>query len=120
MMRPPRPKYPSDSKNFHEVRRPGYAHTIRLPEELPSKYSEPDECSDGENADVLAVLDVADSEDDKVMCLDSQAPSSSRDAAGRTYPDATTAFWSKEKVLEVFQRFMMFCPRGTQFFVIDR
>ncbi|KAL2642803.1 hypothetical protein R1flu_010390 [Riccia fluitans] len=34
MTRLPRPKYPSDSKNYHEIRRPGCAQTIRLPEEL--------------------------------------------------------------------------------------
>ncbi|KAL3676294.1 hypothetical protein R1sor_026242 [Riccia sorocarpa] len=178
MTRPPRPKYPTDSKNYHEARRPGHAHTIRLPEELldtylqlkkslgarsshadvirflfdaaesaitsviqasepqlipdsqlhgfatngeeqregnvmevdPGAESEPEECSDGENADAPVVLDVTDSDDEDVMCLDSQAPSIIRDAAGRTYPDATTAFWSKGKVLEFFQRFMVFCP----------
>ncbi|KAL3682541.1 hypothetical protein R1sor_000563 [Riccia sorocarpa] len=30
---------PSDGKNYHEVRRPGYAHTIRLPEELLETYA---------------------------------------------------------------------------------
>ncbi|KAL2636453.1 hypothetical protein R1flu_007932 [Riccia fluitans] len=38
MTRPPRPKYPSDSKNYHEIRRPGCAQTIRLPEELLDTY----------------------------------------------------------------------------------
>ncbi|KAL3681385.1 hypothetical protein R1sor_024341 [Riccia sorocarpa] len=39
MTRLPRPKYPSDCKNYHEVWRPGYAHTIRLPEELLKTYA---------------------------------------------------------------------------------
>ncbi|KAL3700316.1 hypothetical protein R1sor_018338 [Riccia sorocarpa] len=30
----PRPKFPSDQKKHHEQRRPGCAHTIRLPEDL--------------------------------------------------------------------------------------
>ncbi|KAL2635868.1 hypothetical protein R1flu_007347 [Riccia fluitans] len=34
----PRPKYPSDSKNYHEIRRPGCAQTIRLPKELLDTY----------------------------------------------------------------------------------
>ncbi|KAL3701138.1 hypothetical protein R1sor_019160 [Riccia sorocarpa] len=38
MTRLPRPKYPSDSRNFHKVPRPGYTHTIRLPEELLETY----------------------------------------------------------------------------------
>ncbi|KAL3693655.1 hypothetical protein R1sor_007306 [Riccia sorocarpa] len=38
MTRPPRPKYPSDSKNYHDIRKPGCAHTVRLPEELIEKY----------------------------------------------------------------------------------
>ncbi|KAL3688173.1 hypothetical protein R1sor_014482 [Riccia sorocarpa] len=38
MMRPPRPKYPSDTKNYHESRRPGFSLTVRLPEELLDKY----------------------------------------------------------------------------------
>ncbi|KAL3689059.1 hypothetical protein R1sor_015368 [Riccia sorocarpa] len=39
MMRPRRPKYPSDSKNYHDLRRPGFAHTVRLPEELLDIYT---------------------------------------------------------------------------------
>ncbi|KAL3697261.1 hypothetical protein R1sor_011337 [Riccia sorocarpa] len=39
MTRPPRPKYPSDSRNYHEIRKPGHAHTVRLPEELLDKYT---------------------------------------------------------------------------------
>ncbi|KAL3691361.1 hypothetical protein R1sor_005012 [Riccia sorocarpa] len=39
MTRPPRPKYPSDSHNYHEIRKPGHAHTVRLPEELLEKYT---------------------------------------------------------------------------------
>ncbi|KAL3701623.1 hypothetical protein R1sor_019645 [Riccia sorocarpa] len=39
MTRPPRPKYPSDHINYHEQRRPGLAHTIRLPEELLPTYN---------------------------------------------------------------------------------
>ncbi|KAL3692876.1 hypothetical protein R1sor_006527 [Riccia sorocarpa] len=39
MTRPPRPKYPSDSKNYHDLRRPGFAHTVRLPEELLDTYT---------------------------------------------------------------------------------
>ncbi|KAL3685848.1 hypothetical protein R1sor_003870 [Riccia sorocarpa] len=39
MTRPPRPKYPSDSRNYHEIRKPGHAHTVRLPEELLEKYT---------------------------------------------------------------------------------
>ncbi|KAL3698707.1 hypothetical protein R1sor_012783 [Riccia sorocarpa] len=35
----PRPKYPSDVKNYHELRSPGLAHTIRLPEELLDIYT---------------------------------------------------------------------------------
>ncbi|KAL3684137.1 hypothetical protein R1sor_002159 [Riccia sorocarpa] len=38
MTRPPRPKYPSDAKDYHEIRRPGCAHTIRLPEDLLPTY----------------------------------------------------------------------------------
>ncbi|KAL3690137.1 hypothetical protein R1sor_016446 [Riccia sorocarpa] len=40
MTRPPRPKYPSDQKNYHEQRRPGCAHTIRLPEDLLPMYQQ--------------------------------------------------------------------------------
>ncbi|KAL3688601.1 hypothetical protein R1sor_014910 [Riccia sorocarpa] len=40
MTRPPRPKYPSDARNYHEVRKPGFAHTVRLPEDLLDKYAE--------------------------------------------------------------------------------
>ncbi|KAL3694029.1 hypothetical protein R1sor_007680 [Riccia sorocarpa] len=40
MTRPPRPKYPSDCKNYHELRKPGLAHTIRLPEELLQTYDD--------------------------------------------------------------------------------
>ncbi|KAL3702219.1 hypothetical protein R1sor_020241 [Riccia sorocarpa] len=39
MTRPPRPKYPSDAKKYREQRRPGYAHTVRLPEELLETYA---------------------------------------------------------------------------------
>ncbi|KAL3694997.1 hypothetical protein R1sor_008648 [Riccia sorocarpa] len=39
MTRPPRPRYPSDAKNYHETRRPGFAHTVRLPQELLDKYT---------------------------------------------------------------------------------
>ncbi|KAL3697262.1 hypothetical protein R1sor_011338 [Riccia sorocarpa] len=38
MTRPPRPKYP-DSRNYHEIQKPGHAHTVRLPEELLEKYT---------------------------------------------------------------------------------
>ncbi|KAL3676905.1 hypothetical protein R1sor_026853 [Riccia sorocarpa] len=38
MTRPPRPKYPSDLRNYHEIRKPGFAHTVRLPEELLETY----------------------------------------------------------------------------------
>ncbi|KAL3701251.1 hypothetical protein R1sor_019273 [Riccia sorocarpa] len=38
MTRPPRANYPSDGKIYHEARRPGYAHTIRLHEELQDMY----------------------------------------------------------------------------------
>ncbi|KAL3681050.1 hypothetical protein R1sor_024006 [Riccia sorocarpa] len=38
MTRPPRAKYPSDGKNYHEAQRPEYTHTIRLPEELLDMY----------------------------------------------------------------------------------
>ncbi|KAL3684819.1 hypothetical protein R1sor_002841 [Riccia sorocarpa] len=38
MTRPPCPKYPSDFKNYHEMRKPGCAHTIRLPEESVMTY----------------------------------------------------------------------------------
>ncbi|KAL3700090.1 hypothetical protein R1sor_018112 [Riccia sorocarpa] len=38
MTHPPRPKYPSDAKNYHDMRWPGFAHTIRLPEELLQPY----------------------------------------------------------------------------------
>ncbi|KAL3688317.1 hypothetical protein R1sor_014626 [Riccia sorocarpa] len=38
MTRPPRPKYPSDAKDYHEIRRPGCAHTIQLPEDLLPTY----------------------------------------------------------------------------------
>ncbi|KAL3699113.1 hypothetical protein R1sor_017135 [Riccia sorocarpa] len=38
MTRPPRPKYPSDAKNYHDLRCPGFAHMIRLPEELLQPY----------------------------------------------------------------------------------
>ncbi|KAL3693011.1 hypothetical protein R1sor_006662 [Riccia sorocarpa] len=38
MTLPPRPKYPSDQKNYHDTRKPGFAHTIRLPEELLGVY----------------------------------------------------------------------------------
>ncbi|KAL2635272.1 hypothetical protein R1flu_006751 [Riccia fluitans] len=31
-------KYPSDMRNYHAIRRPDYAHTIRLPEELLPTY----------------------------------------------------------------------------------
>ncbi|KAL3680974.1 hypothetical protein R1sor_023930 [Riccia sorocarpa] len=39
MTRPPRPKYPSDSKNYHEQRRPGFTQTIRLPEDLLETFT---------------------------------------------------------------------------------
>ncbi|KAL3701498.1 hypothetical protein R1sor_019520 [Riccia sorocarpa] len=39
MTRPPKPKYPSDAENYHKMRRSGYAHTIRDPEELLERYS---------------------------------------------------------------------------------
>ncbi|KAL3675066.1 hypothetical protein R1sor_025014 [Riccia sorocarpa] len=35
-----RPKNPSDCKNYHELRKPGLAHTIRLPEELLTTYND--------------------------------------------------------------------------------
>ncbi|KAL2632578.1 hypothetical protein R1flu_004057 [Riccia fluitans] len=38
MTRPPCPKYPFDNKNYHEIKRPGCAQTIRLPEELLDTY----------------------------------------------------------------------------------
>ncbi|KAL3700559.1 hypothetical protein R1sor_018581 [Riccia sorocarpa] len=38
MTRPPRAKYHSDGKIYHEARRPGFAHTMRLPEELLDTY----------------------------------------------------------------------------------
>ncbi|KAL3684035.1 hypothetical protein R1sor_008785 [Riccia sorocarpa] len=38
MTRPPRPRYPSDSKNYHDARKPNCPHTIRLPEELLDTY----------------------------------------------------------------------------------
>ncbi|KAL3692464.1 hypothetical protein R1sor_006115 [Riccia sorocarpa] len=38
--RAPRPKYPSDFKNYHEARRPGLPHTVRFPEELLEKYGQ--------------------------------------------------------------------------------
>ncbi|KAL3699329.1 hypothetical protein R1sor_017351 [Riccia sorocarpa] len=40
MTRPPRLKYPSDSVNYHNLRCPGFAHTIRLPEDLLQTYDE--------------------------------------------------------------------------------
>ncbi|KAL3686946.1 hypothetical protein R1sor_013255 [Riccia sorocarpa] len=30
MTRPPRPKYPSDAKNYHDLRRPGFACMFKL------------------------------------------------------------------------------------------
>ncbi|KAL3675115.1 hypothetical protein R1sor_025063 [Riccia sorocarpa] len=100
MIRPQRLNYPSDSKNYHEVRRPaesaiisvihaaepqlirdshlhgfalnvGVQHERGVMEVDPGADSDPDECSDRENADVSIILDVEDSEDDEVMCLDS-------------------------------------------------
>ncbi|KAL3696809.1 hypothetical protein R1sor_010885 [Riccia sorocarpa] len=38
MTHSPRSKYPSNSKNYHDLRRSGYAHTVRLPEELLGTY----------------------------------------------------------------------------------
>ncbi|KAL2643390.1 hypothetical protein R1flu_010977 [Riccia fluitans] len=38
MTRPPHPKYPSDSKNYHEIKRPSCVQTIRPPEKLLDMY----------------------------------------------------------------------------------
>ncbi|KAL2628589.1 hypothetical protein R1flu_013275 [Riccia fluitans] len=38
MKRPPRPKYPSDDRNYHEIRRPGFTHTICLLQDLLETY----------------------------------------------------------------------------------
>ncbi|KAL3685389.1 hypothetical protein R1sor_003411 [Riccia sorocarpa] len=168
MTRPPLPKYPSDMKNYHESRRPGYAHTVRLPEELLEKYvalknplgprkshadvirflfeaAEPAiasvlrERSDRAviDSDSVAPVDVEmqcdpdgpvddeieagmsdsggsdvefdedpgqvarDSEDDEPSCyIDSQAPGYIEPQLP-SYPEATYAFWSKNKVVFV-------------------
>ncbi|KAL3700323.1 hypothetical protein R1sor_018345 [Riccia sorocarpa] len=44
MTRPPRPKYPSDAKDYHEIRRPGCAHTNWLPEDLLPTYVNLNRC----------------------------------------------------------------------------
>ncbi|KAL3690843.1 hypothetical protein R1sor_004494 [Riccia sorocarpa] len=44
MTRPPRPKYPSDSKNYHEQRRPRFTQTIWLPEDLMETYASLKRC----------------------------------------------------------------------------
>ncbi|KAL3696412.1 hypothetical protein R1sor_010488 [Riccia sorocarpa] len=127
MTRPPRPKYPSDSRNYHEIQKPGHAHTVRLPEELLEKYtalkialgpkkshvdhdldggmddeamSNPDE-SQSDDDIALESADVApDSEEDEteLSCyIDSQAQSNV-EAAIAAYPDASYAFWSEGKI----------------------
>ncbi|KAL3677928.1 hypothetical protein R1sor_020884 [Riccia sorocarpa] len=74
MTRPPRPKYPSDAKNYHDLRRPGFAHTIRLPEELLQLYVNL-KCALGPrttHADVIRVLfEAAEATIQAVMQLDS-------------------------------------------------
>ncbi|KAL3695438.1 hypothetical protein R1sor_009514 [Riccia sorocarpa] len=177
MTRPPRPKYPSDSKNYHDIRKPGCAHTVRLPEELIEKYvalknalgsrkshadvirflfeaaepaiaavmqqredhvvidseeipivepeiqHDPDEivddetfdndgseCSDVDIAREAIPEVVADSEDDEQSCCMDSQPQQSADSALRVYPDATYGFWSKNKVMEFFLKFPVYCP----------
>ncbi|KAL3689087.1 hypothetical protein R1sor_015396 [Riccia sorocarpa] len=39
MTRPPRPKYSSDARNYHELRKPSDVHIFSLPEELLEKYT---------------------------------------------------------------------------------
>ncbi|KAL3693214.1 hypothetical protein R1sor_006865 [Riccia sorocarpa] len=38
MTRPPRPKYPNDSKNYHEMCKRRFVHTVCLPEDLLQTY----------------------------------------------------------------------------------
>ncbi|KAL3693920.1 hypothetical protein R1sor_007571 [Riccia sorocarpa] len=38
MTRPSLPEYPFDTKYYHDMRHPGFSHTIRLPEELLQPY----------------------------------------------------------------------------------
>ncbi|KAL3683506.1 hypothetical protein R1sor_001528 [Riccia sorocarpa] len=114
MPRPPRSKYPIDSKYYHEMRRPGFVHTVRLPEDFLQTYDELKHAlrPHTSHADVISHYApddlgevVEDSDPEAVdltgssvgnVCPDSQVPED-EDSAMRVYQDATNGFWSKAK-----------------------
>ncbi|KAL3700498.1 hypothetical protein R1sor_018520 [Riccia sorocarpa] len=123
MTRPPRPKYPSDSKTTMTFAvEPAIAAVLHSREDrvvvdleeilnvTPGIQRDPDQIIDEETfeddgsecSDVDMVQDataeiVADSEDDEVSCCMDSQHHQPVDPASRVYPDATYGFWSKSK-----------------------
>ncbi|KAL3682549.1 hypothetical protein R1sor_000571 [Riccia sorocarpa] len=65
---PPRPKYPSDSIDYHKRRRPEWAHSVRIPEDKQSQFYEL-KATLGNNMDdtFRFVLDSAEAAIDQVL-----------------------------------------------------
>ncbi|KAL3687939.1 hypothetical protein R1sor_014248 [Riccia sorocarpa] len=101
MTRPPRPKYPSDLRNYHDIRKPCSAHTIRVPEEFAVNVMiledpdvdggmDPRAGSGGEmDLDVFAEAGREESDVEDVICVDFQVPVTEPEPNLRIYPDAT-------------------------------
>ncbi|KAL3702286.1 hypothetical protein R1sor_020308 [Riccia sorocarpa] len=96
MTRPPRPKYPWDTRNDHEIRKPGHAHTHDRDGDMDDEaMSNPDE-SQSDNDIALDSADDApasEEEDPELSCcFDSQAQSNVETSVA-AYPDATNSGW---------------------------
>ncbi|KAL3677058.1 hypothetical protein R1sor_027006 [Riccia sorocarpa] len=111
MTRPPRPKYPSDTKNYHDLRKTRCAHTVRLPEEL---LGEDRIVLDSDDVPVLPpsiqqdldqMLDEGQFEDDGSVCSDEDIAREEGNVVADSEDDeikpgrisATLDLWEKNK-----------------------
>ncbi|KAL3693884.1 hypothetical protein R1sor_007535 [Riccia sorocarpa] len=129
MIRPPRPKYPSDGKNYHEIRKTGGRTRVVLDSQIHDftveGMGDPDVPIDEERIEQMLVdvddvvsdreeetndVNAADllSEIEDVISRDSQAVEN-EGSQMRTYPDAEYGFWSKLKVRDFFLDYQVIC-----------
>ncbi|KAL3687792.1 hypothetical protein R1sor_014101 [Riccia sorocarpa] len=113
MTRPLRPKYPSDSQNYHELPKPGHAHTDSdgdIDEDGQSNDGESQGSDEDMTIDHGAVAADSEEEDLEISCCFSQVQSNVETTL-TLYPDATYAFWSKGKIIEFIHKFYVYALR---------
>ncbi|KAL3691385.1 hypothetical protein R1sor_005036 [Riccia sorocarpa] len=122
MTRHPRPKYPSDQKNYHEQRCPGCAHTIRLPEDLLPMYQQLKRSLGSRSTHADKIQRKCDPEtmveagrmvggrDDEVHIVNDSQVHSNVTPASNFYKGAVNGFWGKSKISEFFMQYIVCCP----------